>query len=90
MDSPVQFTCLYVAMPLLVWSLVMIMIRLIKGPTLLDRVISADLFSTTGMAVMIVFSILFDDAHFMNVVVVVSVIMFLSTVAFAHYYERER
>lgn len=88
MKSLVEITCLYIVMPVLLLSLLLIMVRLIKGPTLLDRVISIDLFSTATIGVIITFSILFEETNFIDVAIVLSVLMFLSTVAFCYYYEK--
>lgn len=89
MNELLKDTALFAVMPMLMLSLVLIMVRLIKGPTLLDRVISADLFSTTSIGVVITFSILFGERKFMDVVVLMSVLMFLSTVAFSFYFVKK-
>lgn len=89
MDSPVEITCLFIVMPMLALSLLLIFIRLAKGPTLLDRVIASDLLVTTSIAVILTFSVLFSEENLVDVIVVLAVLMFLNTVAFAYYYEKK-
>jgi len=64
-------------------SLVLIAIRLFRGPTAQDRVLATDLLAVcTGSAVMI-YAIAGKRAVFIDVVVVLGVIIFFGTVALA-------
>ena len=80
---------MFIVMPMLALSLLLIFIRLAKGPTLLDRVIASDLLVTTSIAVILTFSVLFSEENLVDVIVVLAVLMFLNTVAFAYYYEKK-
>lgn len=76
-------------LPVLAASFVLICIRMAKGPTLLDRVVALDLLSTTGIAIILAFAVLYEEDVFIDATVVLAVIMFLSTVAFSYFYQRK-
>jgi multicomponent Na+:H+ antiporter subunit F len=62
--------------------------RLVYGPSLPDRVISLDLLVTVTIGIIAVFSILNNKTIFIDVVLVLALLAFLGTVAFAYYYEK--
>lgn len=79
----------YVILPILAVSLVLIFIRLYKGPTVVDRVIALDLLITTGVGVIAVYSISTGQATFMDVGMILALIAFLGTIAFSFYLEKK-
>lgn len=82
---------LYVIMPILSVSLVLALIRFFKGPNIVDRVISLDLIITIGIAIFAAYSMLTDEAVFLDIAMILALIAFLSTVAYSYYLEnRER
>ena len=66
-------------------SLVLTFIRLLRGPTLPDRVVALDLIGTIVVGIIAVYAIATDQAVFLRDVIVLTVLSFLSTVAFAYY-----
>ncbi len=64
-------------------------IRLVKGPTLPDRVIAIDLIGVLMVCVLVVMAGLTAEAAFLDVAMVVALISFVGTVAYARYIERE-
>ncbi|MCS6954168.1 MAG: monovalent cation/H+ antiporter complex subunit F [Bryobacterales bacterium] len=62
--------------------------RLIRGPSLPDRVVALDLMATIGVAMMAVESLLARQIAMLDAGIVVALVAFLGTVAFAHYLER--
>ncbi|MEO1718280.1 MAG: cation:proton antiporter [Planctomycetota bacterium] len=62
--------------------------RLIRGPSLADRVVALDLIGYTVIGVMILLSIVTQRESFLFVPVVAAIILFLGTAAFAIYLER--
>jgi multicomponent Na+:H+ antiporter subunit F len=62
--------------------------RLVVGPSLPDRVIALDLFAMLVVGVIVVFSVQSGQAVYLEAAVVVGLITFLGTVAFARYLER--
>ena len=74
---------------LLFLAAVLTTVRLLKGPSIPDRVVALDLF---GMIIvgLIAASIFFsDEPLYLDVVLVFAVIAFFGTVAFARYLERQ-
>jgi multicomponent Na+:H+ antiporter subunit F len=79
---------LYFILPVLSLSMVLIFIRVIKGPRLMDRVVALDLLVIVGIGFISSYAILFDKAIIIDVSLVLALIAFLSTVAFTYYYEK--
>jgi multicomponent Na+:H+ antiporter subunit F len=64
-------------------------IRLAKGPTLPDRVIAIDLIGVLLVGLLVVMAGLTAEQAFLDVAMVVALISFVGTVAYARYIERE-
>lgn len=62
--------------------------RLVRGPSLADRVVALDLIGYLIIGVMILLSIVTQRESFLFVPVVAAIILFLGTAAFAIYLER--
>jgi multicomponent Na+:H+ antiporter subunit F len=62
-------------------------VRLMRGPSLPDRVVAFDLLATVGVGISAVYSIAHNQPVFLDVAVVVALISFVGTVAFARYIE---
>lgn len=63
-------------------------VRILRGPTLPDRVVALDMLGTIGVALLCVFSIVTDREAMLVVAVVAGLILFLGTAAFSIYIER--
>lgn len=63
-------------------------IRLVRGPYLPDRVISLDLLTILAVGFIVVYSVRFNQPNFLDVAIILAMISFLGTVAFAYYLER--
>ena len=81
---------LYFILPLLSLSTIFVFIRFLKGPSIADRIISLDLMVTIGIGSIAIYSILTDQATILDIAMVVALIGFLSTVAFAYYLEKRK
>ncbi len=79
---------LYGILPLLSIGIVFAVIRLGIGPRMPDRVISLDQLVTLGIGVIAVYAIGTDQPVLLDVVLVLALISFLGTVAFAYYLQR--
>ena len=64
-------------------------IRLAKGPTLPDRVIAIDLIGVLLVCLLVVMAGVTAQQAFLDVAMVVALISFVGTVAYARYIERE-
>lgn len=78
----------YFVLPVLSISIVLIFIRLFIGPSLPDRVIALDLLVTISIGIISAYSMLYTQPAFMDVTIILALLAFLSTVAFAYYYEK--
>lgn len=83
----------------LLWNLILLLlsagmisvfIRLARGPYLPDRVIALDLISVLAMGFIVAYSVRFNQPNFLDVAIILAMISFLGTVAFAYYLERRR
>ena len=81
---------LVIALTMLVVAAGLTFVRLVKGPTLPDRVISIDLIGALMVCLLAVMAGLTAEAAFLDVAMVVALISFVGTVAYARYIERER
>lgn len=78
----------YVILPLLCLALILVTIRFIIGPTIIDRIIALDLIVTIGIGVIAIYSVLYDQPNFLDIALILALIAFLGTVAFTSYIEK--
>jgi multicomponent Na+:H+ antiporter subunit F len=64
-------------------------VRLIKGPSLPDRVVSVDLITVLAVAVAGLLAITHGESDFLDIAVALALVAFLATIAFAWYAERK-
>jgi len=79
---------LYFILPVLSLSMVLIFLRVIKGPGLMDRVVALDLLVIVGIGFISAYAVLFNNLLIIDVSLILALIAFLSTVAFTYYYEK--
>ncbi len=79
----------YVIFPILVISVVLVLIRLFKGPQVVDRVIALDLIITIGIALITVYSIRSAEEVLLDVAMIFALIAFLGTIAFSFYLDKQ-
>ena len=63
--------------------------RLLRGPTLTDRVLAIDLMASMAVSWICLYAIAMDNFVFMDAAIVLALILFLSTIAFAYYLEKK-
>lgn len=66
-------------------AFILAFIRLVRGPSLPDRVIALDLMATIGIGFIAAYAVATDQRVFLDVATVVALISFLATVALADY-----
>ncbi len=79
---------LWVVVPIICLSLLIITIRFIKGPHVADRVIALDLIITSGVGLIGAFSLIYGDPTFLDTATILALIAFFSTIAFAYYLDK--
>ena len=87
---PVLTASLAVASTMLAVAAGMTFIRLLKGPTLPDRVIAIDLIGVLMVCLLVVTAAATEQQAFLDVAMVVALISFVGTVAYSRYIERSR
>lgn len=73
---------------LLLAGIALAAIRLVRGPSLPDRVIALDLITILAVAFCALFAIASSQAAFLDVAIALALVAFLATVALARFAER--
>ena len=68
-------------------TVLLAVIRLVRGPRTADRVVALDLLSAVAVGVIAAWSVAADDPVYLDVALLVALVAFLGTVAFATYAE---
>ena len=71
-------------------ALFLCFLRLLLGPSLADRVAALDTLPAIGLAMLAVYAIEYDLAVLLDLAIVIALISFVGTVAFAKYMERRK
>jgi multicomponent Na+:H+ antiporter subunit F len=81
-------TVVDMALALLSAAWVLAFVRLLRGPSLPDRIVALDLMATLAVGIMAVYAIGARESIVLDAAIVLSLIAFLGTVAFARYVEK--
>jgi multicomponent Na+:H+ antiporter subunit F len=82
-------TASYISLCMMGLAIVLAAVRLIRGPSLPDRVIALDLISILVAGATAIYAIDSGQAVFLDVATILALIAFLGTVAFARYIEKQ-
>ncbi len=74
-----------IALGLLIFAFVLIIIRIVRGPSLPDRVLALEMLVSTGIAYIAVIAIKTSFFLYLDVAISLGLVGFLATVAFARY-----
>lgn len=77
-----------IALGLLSLSMLLALLRVILGPTLPDRVVALDLMASLAMGFIAMYAVMSDQTIYLDVAIVLALIAFLGTVAFAYFIEK--
>ena len=69
-------------------ALLVVFVRLVKGPTLPDRIVAMDLFNVLIVGIIVVLAASTRVRATLDAAIVIALIGFLATVAYATYVER--
>jgi multicomponent Na+:H+ antiporter subunit F len=78
----------YLILPALSISILLVFIRFIKGPDIVDRVLALDLIITIGLGLITSYSIIYNQPTFLDIGLILALIAFLGTIAFSYYLEK--
>ena len=78
-----------IALLMLTVAALLTFVRVVRGPTLPDRVVAIDLIGVLIVGVIVVGAAATGEQAFLDVAIVIALISFVGTVAYARYVERE-
>lgn len=79
-----------VGLSLLTGTVLLSLVRLVRGPSLSDRVVALDLLISVGIGITAVYAVATNQPVFIDVATVLALISFLGTIAFARYIDLRR
>lgn len=79
---------LYVAFGLLTLAIGCGLVRLARGPTVIDRIMAFDLITTSAVGMIVLLSIQWKTAIYLELILFFSLLGFFGTVAFVYYLSR--
>ena len=85
LDLAIEITLVMLALAALV-----AFVRVVRGPTLPDRVVAIDLIGVLIVGVIVVEAAATGNQAFLDVAIVIALISFVGTIAYARYVERDR
>ena len=75
------------ALALIGASVLLVLVRVVRGPDLANRVVALDLLSVLGVGIAAAAAVVSGDAVYLDVALILALIAFVSTIAFARYAE---
>jgi len=83
-----MYTVILISQVIMSLALILTFVRVVRGPSLPDRVVALELFSTTVVGLVGVYAIKSDVASFLDAAIVIALMGFLAAIAFARFLER--
>ena len=77
-----------IALGIMMLALFLAIYRLVRGPSLPDRVVALDLIGVISLGIVLVLTIRTNEPVYLDVAIVMGIVSFRGTVAFARYLER--
>ena len=88
MDNPINSPVELLVVAMLSAALALGFVRLLRGPSLPDRVMALDFITMSGIGFIAVYAIATERSALLDVAIALGLIGFLATVAFATFLER--
>ncbi|QCR33356.1 Na(+)/H(+) antiporter subunit F1 [Lysinibacillus sp. SGAir0095] len=79
---------LWVAIIIVVLSIVALVFRLVKGPNPSDRVVALDTIGVALICLVGLFSMLIDTSFFLEIILLLAILSFIGTIAFSKFIEK--
>lgn len=83
--SPVIQTAADIALAMLALAMLLCMVRLLRGPSMADRILALDTLYINSLAGLMVAGVRLEDPTFFDAAIVIGMLGFVGTVAFAKY-----
>ncbi|MCK8825929.1 monovalent cation/H+ antiporter complex subunit F [Fuchsiella alkaliacetigena] len=71
-------------------SIILIFFRILRGPTIFDRIAAADSIGVLFLLVLVLLSVYFDRPAFLDVALVYGILLFMGVLMFARYFAKRR
>ncbi|ATH76113.1 MULTISPECIES: monovalent cation/H+ antiporter complex subunit F [Halomonadaceae] len=81
-------TVILISQVLMGCALILTFVRVVRGPSLPDRVVALELFSTTVVGLVGVYAIQSGVSSFLDAAIVIALMGFLAAIGFARFLER--
>ena len=81
-------TVILISQVLMGCTLILTFVRVVRGPSLPDRVVALELFSTTVVGLVGVYAIQTGVSNFLDAAIVIALMGFLAAIGFARFLER--
>ena len=81
-------TFVWVAIVIIVLSIVGLVYRLVKGPNSSDRVVALDTIGVSLICLVGLFSMLVDTSFFLEIILLLAILSFIGTIAFSKFIEK--
>lgn len=81
-------TLLAIALSLYIIAILLALYRIIRGPSMPDRVVALDMIGVNLISGVAVFSVVLGTHAFLEVILIVGILAFISTIALARFVER--
>ncbi|MBN1153573.1 hypothetical protein JXB12_01490 [candidate division KSB1 bacterium] len=78
----------YISMVIMTISLFIAFLRLVKGPSTPDRIVALDLITMLTLGMILAYCMLTGQFVYLNTTIILALITFLGTVAYARYLEK--
>ena len=82
-----MFTQIFIISALVIFGMALLvcLVRLIKGPTTADRVVSVDASSAVVMSIVGVMSVIFNSVSYLDSIMLIAIISFVSSVSISRF-----
>ena len=85
MEETTLAVVIIIAFAMLLAALVLASVRLMKGPSVNDRIAAMDVIAAVVMGFVLVYSIMINNSIYIDIPVIISLISFIGTVAVSTY-----
>ena len=83
-----MMTFYWICLLLVSLAFVALLFRLIKGPTVSDRVVALDALGVSLISIVALLSLIYETEFFLEVILLLTILSFIGTTAFAKFIER--
>ena len=89
MEDTIPTMVLFIAFSMLLAAMALSFVRLLRGPSVNDRIAAMDLIASVVMGFVLVYSVLINQSIYFDIPVILSLISFFGTVAVSTYLKQK-